>query len=89
MRTLQEIFDLTIASNHYVYHSLMCYSLAFARDFGILTDREAALATRQVRAYIHPHLRMDEFIKHHKFKVTPMDIYKDWANRPMLEEVIL
>lgn len=86
MRTIQEIFDLTISSNHYVHHSLMCYSLLFAKYEGILSDREATLATRQVRSYIRPHVRMDDFIKHHKFKVTPMDIYKDWANRPMLEE---
>lgn len=88
MRTIQEIFDLTIASNHYVYHSFMCYSLNFARDFGIITAQEAALTARQIQAYIHPHPRMDDFIKHHKFKITPMDIYKDWANRPMPEEVI-
>lgn len=86
MRTIQEIFDLTITSNHYGYHSLMCYSLAYARGAGILTDREADLTARQVRAYIRPHVRMDEFIKHHKFKVTPMSIYKDWENRPRLKE---
>lgn len=92
MSKLQSLFDKVIDSGHY-HHPGMCKSIAHARAAGILNNRETIMLEQAIRLYLIPkgYAWLYEALKANGLPHGPearLAIYQDWANRPILKEVV-
>lgn len=99
MRTVQEIFNAVIDSEHYSLaygnaSDMMCVALRFACMAGIITHKEGAVASSEIRAYLKAIEPQKAFVGSLKgalrrtgladpgFK-SRLRIYRNWDKRPM------
>lgn len=93
---IQELFDKVIASGNYRPHCEegMCIAIERCRNKGILTQTEWAFLGSAIRDYIktldlsNTAIYLDNALAANNLPHEAKDclaIYKDWANRPMLE----
>lgn len=86
MRTIQEIFDAVLEyDDYYSSRKLMCWTLQYAERFGIITEEECWFATEQIKEYLQDWVVLIQALNYLQTKVTPLEVYRDWANRPTLK----
>ena len=86
MRTIQEIFNAAIdCDDYYSRRKLMCWALQHAADLGVITEDECEFATEQVKGYLQDWVVLHHALDYSQSKVTPLEVYRDWANRPTLK----
>ena len=85
MRTIQEIFNAVLdGDDEYSQRKLMCWALQQAECSGIITEEECRFATEQIGEYLEDWIMLNHALHYSQSKVTPLEVYRDWANRPTL-----
>lgn len=86
MRTIQEIFNVVLdRDDYYSRRKLMCWALQQAECLGIITEEECRFADEQIKEYLENWLLLRHALHYLQTKITPLEVYRDWANRPTLK----
>ena len=92
---LQEIFNLMIETGLYdprpkkdSSKRFMCNAINTSIELGVLSDEEASMAVRAIDDYLGIYGTMKQALLNNHSDKQPMDIYRDWANRPKLNWII-
>lgn len=95
---VKEILKLVAESHYYTIKpgidssSFMCYSLTYAKDAGLISEKEKELATKAIEKYLSmlSMIRFPSDILHKALRCNGLpssfedclNIYRDWKNRP-------
>lgn len=86
MRTIQEIFNAVLDyDNYYSRRKLMCWTLQHAEGLGVITEEESRFAAEQIKEYLKYWVVLIQALHYLKTEITPLEVYRDWANRPTLK----
>lgn len=87
-RSVSEVLRVVAQSKYYNRtDDAMCLSLNEARRRGLVTDREARKAKREIFEYIRPSIFLANALHRNRlprYFETRKAIYLDWDNRPKL-----
>lgn len=86
MRTLQEIFNTVLDyDDYYSEKKLMCWALQHAESKGVITEEEYCFAIAEIESYLKGWIVLAQALRRLKSTIPPIEIYRDWANRPTLK----
>ena len=86
MRTIQEIFDVVLdCDDYYRKTKFMCWALQHAESKGVITEEECCFAIAEIESYLKGWIILRHALSYLKSTVPPIEIYRDWANRPTLK----
>lgn len=86
MRTLQEIFNAVLDyDNYYSRRKLMCWALEHAEGLEVITEEESRFAAEQIKGYLRDWVLLSHALDCSQTEITPLGVYRDWANRPTLK----
>lgn len=91
---IQSVFDKVIESGYYPDKApsgpwaFMCMSLERAEIAGVIDRREHFAARDAIHLYMGNRATMRNFLCMNGVYRDPVDIYKNWSNRPRVEEIV-
>lgn len=86
MRTIQEIFNAVLDYDEYCYEKkLMCWAIQHAEDKDVITEEESCFAIAEIESYLEDWVTLGLALRYIKSTIPPIEVYRDWANRPTLK----
>lgn len=91
MKTIQKIFDTVIDRGFYASKAtiFMCWALDEALYRDVITKVEHHIAINEIQNYLNGWATLQSALQRHDLPHSFPDrlaIYKNWANRPQLDE---